>query len=161
MQKLCIHKITIKDSPAFKDITFYPNLHFNVFSGASGAGKSVLMESILALFSLRECNAQLLEATLELQGIPQDFVGLIDEGEVILTLSKKDKIRYFLNAQNIPKKKIQELFAPFLKHLSTKSYDATSEANLFLTLDSFLNAKNSTHNALVESYKESFLEFIK
>lgn len=160
MPTLCIHKITIKDSPAFKDVTIYPNLHFNVFSGASGAGKSVLMESILALFGLRECNAQLLEATLELQGIPQDFVGLIDEGEVILTLSKKDKIRYFLNAQNIPKKKIQELFAPFLKHLSTKSYDAASEANLFLTLDSFLNAKNNTHNALVESYKESFLEFL-
>lgn len=107
MQKLLIHQITIKNSPAFKEITFSPSEHFNVFSGASGAGKSVLMESILALFGLRECNAQMLEATLELQGIAQEFEGLVEEGEVILTLTKKDKIRFFLNAQNIPKRKFK------------------------------------------------------
>ncbi|TLD80342.1 DNA repair protein [Helicobacter sp. MIT 11-5569] len=160
MQKLYIQKIHIKDSPTFKEATFYPNLYFNVFSGASGAGKSVLMESILALFGLRDSNATLLEATLEIQGIPQEFEGLIDEGEVVLTLSKKDKLRYFLNAQNIPKKKIQELFAPFLKHLSTKSYDATSQQNLFLTLDSFLHSKNPKYQAILQTYKENFSIFL-
>ncbi|MCI5969411.1 DNA repair protein [Helicobacter sp.] len=159
MQKLCIQKITIKNSPAFKEASFYPSLHFNVFSGASGAGKSVLMESVLALFGLRETNATFLEATLDLQGIPQEFEGLIDEGEVVLTLSKKDKIRYFLNAQNIPKKKIQELFTPFLKHLSTKSYDAANEQNLFLTLDGFIQSKNQAYQQILQNYKESFLHF--
>ncbi|MBX7490824.1 DNA repair protein [Helicobacter turcicus] len=159
MQKLCIQKIHIKDSLTFKEATFYPNAHFNVFSGASGAGKSVLMESILALFGLKDCNATLIEATFELQGIPQGFEGLIDEGEVILTLSKKDKIRYFLNAQNIPKKKIQELFTPFLKHLSNKSYDAISEQNLFFALDNFLISKNPKHKEVLQNYKESFLRF--
>lgn len=77
MQKLLLHQITIKDSPIFKQITFSPSAHFNVFSGASGAGKSVLMESILALFGLRECNAQVLEATLELQGFGEEFKGLL------------------------------------------------------------------------------------
>ena len=159
MQKLSIQKITIKDSPTFKEAHFYPSQHFNVFSGASGAGKSVLMESILALFGLRETNATLLEATLELQGIPKDFIGLIEEGEIILTLSKKDKIRYFVNAQNIPKKKIQELFSPFLKHLSTKSYDATSEQNLFCVFDSFIGSNNPKHGEILRNYKESFLQF--
>ena len=91
MQKLLLHQITIKDSPIFKQITFSPSAHFNVFSGASGAGKSVLMESILALFGLRECNAQVLEATLELQGFGEEFKGLFDEGEMILTLTKKSR----------------------------------------------------------------------
>ncbi|WDL74567.1 DNA repair protein [Helicobacter winghamensis] len=159
MQKLCLKQIIIKDSPTFKCASFSPSPHFNVFSGASGAGKSVLMESILALFGLRETNAALLEATLELQGIPQEFKGLIDEGEVVLTLSKKDKIRYFLNAQNIPKKKIQELFAPFLKHLSTKSYDATSEQNLFFVLDSFIESQTPNHKEILQNYKKSFLCF--
>lgn len=159
MQKLCLKQIIIKDSPTFKCASFSPSPHFNVFSGASGAGKSVLMESILALFGLRETNATLLEATLELRGIPQEFEGLIDEGEVVLTLSKKDKIRYFLNAQNIPKKKIQELFAPFLKHLSTKSYDATSEQNLFFVLDSFIESQTPNHKEILQNYKKSFLCF--
>ena len=159
MQQLCIHKLTIKDSPAFKEATFYPNLHFNVFSGASGAGKSVLMESILALFGLRDCNAKLIEAILELKGVPQEFEGLIDEGEVVLTLSKKDKIRYFLNAQNFPKKKIQEFFAPFLKHLSIKSYDATSPQNLFLALDGFLATQHNDYKEHLENYQQAFLHF--
>lgn len=159
MQKLVIKKILIKESPAFKEASFEPHLHFNVFSGASGAGKSVLMESILALFGLRECNATLLEATLQLQGIPQEFEGLIDEGEAIITISKKDKVRYFLNAQNIPKKKIQELFLPFLKHLGTKSYDAIATPNLFLAFDSFCNAKDKKHGTILKQYEKSFLHF--
>lgn len=159
MQKMLIHQIAIKNSPAFKDATFAPDAHFNVFSGASGAGKSVLMESILALFGLRECNAQVLEATLELRGIAQEFEGLIEEGEVILTLTKKDRIRFFLNAQNIPKKKVQEIFAPFLKHLSTKFEDATSTENLFLVFDSFCASKDSTYNALLNAYRDSFVQF--
>lgn len=159
MQKLLIHQITIKGSPVFKEITFSPSAHFNVFSGASGAGKSVLMESILALFGLKECNAQVLEATLELQGFKEDFKGLIDEGEVILTLTKKDKIRFFLNAQSVPKKKIQELFAPFLKHLSTKSDDATSLENLFLVFDSFCLSKDSKYPSVLSAYKDSFVQF--
>ena len=119
------------------------------------------MESILALFGLRDANASLLEATLTLQGIPSAFEGLIEEGEMVLTLSKKDKIRYFLNAQNIPKKKIQELFAPFLKHLSTKSYDATSQGNLFLVLDSFVQFNNPKHKQILQKYRASFYAFIK
>lgn len=156
MQKILIKKIIIKDSPAFKEATLEPSPFFNVFSGASGAGKSVLMESILALFGLRECNAQTLEATLELYGIAEEFQGLIDEGEVVLTLTKKDKIRYFLNAQNIPKKKITEIFAPFLQHLGTKSANSLKEENLFFALDSFCAAKDSRHKAILQDYQESF-----
>ena len=156
MQKILIKKIVIKDSPAFKVACFEPSPFFNVFSGASGAGKSVLMESILALFGLKESNAQTLEATLELYGIPEEFQGLIDEGEVILTLTKKDKIRYFLNAQNIPKKKITEIFAPFLKHLGTKSYNSFKEENLFFALDSFCSAQDSKHKNFLEDYQNAF-----
>ena len=156
MQKILIKKIVIKDSPAFKVACFEPSPFFNVFSGASGAGKSVLMESILALFGLKESNAQTLEATLELYGIPEEFQGLIDEGEVILTLTKKDKIRYFLNAQNIPKKKITEIFAPFLKHLGTKSYNSFKEENLFFALDSFCSAQDSKHKNFLEGYQNAF-----
>lgn len=158
MQKLLIRQIAIKNSSAFLEACFVPSEHFNVFSGASGAGKSVLMESILALFGLRECNAQVLEATLELQGISPEFEGLVEEGEVILTLTKKDKIRFFLNAQNIPKKRIQEIFAPFLKHLSTKS-EAISEESLFVVFDSFCAFRDSKYPSLLQSYKESFVQF--
>lgn len=156
MQKILLQKVIIKNSPAFKESSFEPTPNFNVFSGSSGAGKSVLMESILALFGLKESNAEILEATLELYGIPEELKGLIDEGEVTLTLTKKDKIRYFLNAQNIPKKKITEIFAPFLKYLGTKTYASFKEENLFFALDNFCITQNSQHKNLLTSYQKAF-----
>ena len=73
MQKILLQKVVIKNSPAFKESSFEPTPNFNVFSGASGAGKSVLMESILALFGLKESNAEILESTLALYWIQDEL----------------------------------------------------------------------------------------
>lgn len=159
MQELIIHRILIKNSLSFKEESFEPSKHFNVISGASGAGKSVLMQSILALFGLKEANAELIEATLSIKGISEDFVGLIEEGELILTLSKKDKVRYFLGGQNVPKKRIQELFAPFLKHLGAKG-DLSSE-DILKVLDSFIVGIEVGFLKQLKKYEESFLNYQK
>ncbi len=159
MQKILIKQITIKESPLFKDETFYPSEHFNVFSGASGAGKSVLMEAILALFGLRESHAQTIEAILEVRGIAEEFQGFIEEGEITLTVSRRDKVRYFLNAQNIPKKRVQDFFAPFLKHLGVKSHESLSTKNLFLALDGFVSAQEKEYAVILEDYCKSFAHY--
>lgn len=161
MQKIIIEKIVIKESPSFQEAHFSPNLHFNVFSGVSGAGKSVLMESILSLFGLKECKAKFLEATLKLEGLKPEFEGFLEEGEVILTLTKKDKIRYFLNAQNLPKKKITELFSPFIKHLGAKDDNALSQENLFFALDSFCTLKEARHSEILQNYRQSYTDFLQ
>ena len=54
MQKILLKKVVIKNSPAFKEAYFEATPNFNVFSGASGAVKSVLMDSLLAHFALKE-----------------------------------------------------------------------------------------------------------
>lgn len=113
MQKILLQKVVIKNSPAFKEASFEPTPNFNVFSGASGAGKSVLMESILALFGLKESNAEILEATLELYGIPEELKGLIDEGEVTLTLTKRIKSAIFSTHKIFQKRKLQKFSPPF------------------------------------------------
>ncbi|MDE5602420.1 MAG: DNA repair protein [Helicobacter sp.] len=161
MQKLLIHKISIFNSPTFKQISFEPSAHFNVFSGASGAGKSVLMESILALFGLRECNALKLEAYLELEGVSEEFKDFIDEGEIVLSIVKKDKVSYFLNAQKIPKKKIQELFSPFLKHLATKQSEDLNQENLLFILDSYCQLKSGIHQQKLNNYHQSLIKYQK
>ena len=154
-----IQRIMIKNSPTFTNLEIIPSQKFNVISGASGAGKSVLMESVLAIFGLRDINAEIIEATINLPFISKDFEGLIDDGEVILTITKKDKTRYFINSQNIPKKKINELFSHFLQHLSTKSNDALSQENLFLALDCYCNTKDKTHNKILQDYKNSYHKY--
>lgn len=154
-----IQKIMIKNSPTFTNIELTPSQNFNVISGASGAGKSVLMESVLAIFGLRDINAEIIEATINLPFISKDFEGLIDEGEVIVTITKKDKIRYFINSQNMPKKRISELFSHYLQHLSTKSNDALSQENLFLALDCYCSTKDKAHNGILQDYKNIYEKY--
>lgn len=105
-----IKRILIHNSPAFKDVELYMQGGFNVFSGASGSGKSVFMESLLAIFGIKESNADLIEANIALDSIDFDWEtnGIPnDDDEIVLSILKKDKTRYFLNHISSSKKKIK------------------------------------------------------
>ena len=119
-----VKRILIHNSPAFSDLELYVQKGFNVFSGASGSGKSVFMESLLAIFGIKESNADLIEANIEIDlptfdwleyGIPND-----NENEIVLSILKKDKTRYFINHASSSKKKLYEIVSGFAKHISTK-----------------------------------------
>ena len=87
-----IERLLIKDSITFREVCITPSPAFNIFSGVSGSGKSVLMESILALFGLKDANANLIEATFDTNAqipLPDDIEA---DSELILSIVKKDKI---------------------------------------------------------------------
>ena len=52
-----IRRILINNSPAFKLLELELFKGFNVFSGSSGSGKSVFMESLLAIFGIKDSTA--------------------------------------------------------------------------------------------------------
>ena len=78
-----------------------------------------------------------------------------------MSIIKKEKVSYFLNAQKIPKKKIQELFAPFLKHLATKRGEELSQENLLFILDGYCEFRSSIHQQKLNNYHQSFIQYQK
>ena len=98
-----ITRILINNSPAFKLLELQLFKGFNVFSGRSGSGKSVFMESLLAIFGIKDSNADLIEAniTIDWMQVPQDVKELLEDGddEIVLSILRKEKVRYFLNHQ--------------------------------------------------------------
>ena len=138
---MVLNRILIKDSPSFKEAIFYPHKGFNVISGVSGSGKSVLMESILALFGFKDSNARLIEC--EISGISLEDYGILGDEDIVLSVVKKDKIKYFINNQSSSKKRIKEIFSHYLHYVHSSS---TTE------LDDILY--------LFESYKDSYVDFI-
>ncbi|MGP1449940.1 MAG: AAA family ATPase [Wolinella sp.] len=148
-----ISRLLIKNSPVFKEESIELSHGFNVFSGASGAGKSVLMESILALFGLRECNAEVVEASIEIPTSLEEW-GVDAEGEAIFSILKKDKARYFINSQSLSKRKVAEISAGFIKHVSIKEAPELESSRLLALVDSIVLREDSSFGEILGRYKE-------
>ena len=155
-----INRILIHNSPAFKEVELYLQGGFNVFSGASGSGKSVFMESLTAIFGIKESNADLIEANIDVSrikfdwdsyGIPND-----SENEIVLSILKKDKTRYFLNHTSSSKKRLNDIVSGFAKHISTKGGDELSSKNLLRILDNFIIKQHKAHLDLLQNYERDF-----
>ncbi len=154
-----ITRILINNSPAFKLLELHLFKGFNVFSGASGSGKSVFMESLLAMFGIKDSNADLIEINLSLEALDIDLAdyGILEEdSQIVLSILKKEKVRYFINHQSSSKKRLSELVAGFGKHISARGESDVSAQNILKILDSFIALKNPKHNEILESVKSDF-----
>ncbi|WP_095333034.1 AAA family ATPase [Helicobacter sp. 11S02596-1] len=157
-----IGRLIVKNSVAFEDVDLEFQNGFNVFSGASGSGKSVLMESLLAIFGLKESNAELIEANLDISlgdfGVNLEEFGLLDESDpLVLSIVKKDKTRYFLNRYVSSRKRLGELVAQFGKHIASKGANELKTENILRVFDDFIAQKIPTHKELLSKLSESFV----
>ncbi|MGX2982596.1 AAA family ATPase [Helicobacter sp. 23-1045] len=150
-----IERLYIKDLLSFSEVCLNPSANFNIFSGISGSGKSVLIEGILSLFGLKECNASVIEATFaESKSIPlpEDFLA---DCAIVLKIIKKDKTKYFLNSQSISKKRLKEIFAPFVRYITAHSVNELESQNLLLILDNLVEQKDYRH--LLSAFRAEFV----
>ena len=100
-----ITRILINNSPAFKLLELQLFKGFNVFSGSSGSGKSVFMESLLAIFGIKDSNADLIEAniTIDWMQVPQDVKELLEDGDDEIVCSSRRNVALFdINCHKIP-----------------------------------------------------------
>lgn len=158
-----INRLIIKDAIVFDEIDLNFQNGFNVFSGASGSGKSVLMESLLGIFGLKDSNASLLEAQLDIDlnefGVDMSDFGIIEEGEdLILSIIKKDKTRYFINRYGSSKKRLNELVGSFGKHISSKGAKELSQENILRIFDDFISQDNLDHKKNLIDFRNDFSE---
>lgn len=151
-----IERILIKDSTIFDEVVLNPHSGFNVISGVSGSGKSVLMESILALFGFKDSNASLIEC--EISGIDLEDCGILSDEDMILSVVKKDKTKYFINNQSSSKKRVRDFFGSYLHYIHSNS--TTELDNVLHLFDLIISKKDSHFSNLIASYKTSYSDFI-
>ncbi|PAF42009.1 hypothetical protein BKH45_05360 [Helicobacter sp. 11S03491-1] len=156
-----IRELIIKNSVAFENLDLEFHNGFNVFSGASGSGKSVLMESLLGIFGLKDTNAEFIEADLDVClndfGVILDEFGLSQEDEgLTISIIKKEKTRYFINHYGSSKRRLSELMSKFGKHISSKGADELKVENILRVFDDFIIDKNPSHKELLENLRKEF-----
>lgn len=155
-----INRVYLKDCLSFEEVDLEFNKGLNVFTGPSGAGKSILMQSILSFFALSEVKANLGEITFCDSNIFEESYGIENSDEIIIKTIKKEKVRYFLNNQNISKKSLQEFSFRLIKHLNLKDTSDFESSKLVDFLDR-LSLKNSLEfEKIKKEFDESFEEFL-
>jgi DNA repair protein RecN (Recombination protein N) len=136
-----IERLLIKDYLHFNTLCldFEPGLI--AFTGASGAGKSVLMRAFLALFGLDECDAKLIEVALDAP-LALEEIGVEAQEPNILRCVKQKSARYFINDQMISRKNMALTCKDAVRYLSVKEGDELSSNSLLELLDASIKDDN-------------------
>ena len=115
-----IERLYLRDLVTFDEVELEFENGLVVLTGPSGAGKSVLMSAILSSFGhSTQGAAALCEVNLvKPLGLESDAYEL--ENDLTVKTLKKEKLRYFIDGQNISKKALGEMFVPYVKYLSVR-----------------------------------------
>lgn len=156
-----INSFYTKDCLSFEEVDLNFDKGLNVFTGPSGAGKSILMESILSLFAKSNSKASLSEVLLINTKIFNDSYGINESDEIVIKSIKKEKVRFFLNNQNISKKNLSEFSKKLIKHLSLRDSSDFENNKMISFLDKILCIKDLNYESKLIEFKELFKKLQK
>lgn len=150
-----IERFYMKNCLTFKEVELELNSGLIVFSGPSGSGKSVLMRSILGSVGFDDALAEVSESSVSWQ-IDEESTGFENEETNVFKQVKKEKVRYFLNAQSISKKALHKVSKGHMRLLSLKDYSDFEQANMLSILDQQAIKEDSTYSETLELYKNDY-----
>ncbi|EAJ7571714.1 DNA recombination protein RecN [Campylobacter upsaliensis] len=153
-----ISRILMKENLGFKEANLKLSEGLTVFSGLSGAGKSVLFKGILAAFGFGESEAKFVELELD-DKLNLESFGIESESENVFKMLKEKSTKYFINNQSIAKKSLQSLSKSFIKYLSVKDNNEFSNEKFLTLLDALESAKNPKFNETKEKFEQIFKEY--
>jgi len=155
-----IERFYLKEYLSFKEAELNLRNGLVVFTGPSGSGKSILMESILSSLGGASCDASVCEASVTWM-INEDECGIENDDINVFKHIKKEKSRYFINNQSLSRKSISRVASQYLRHLNLKDFSDFENENLLDILDKRAGGKSQKIVKLKEAYKKSFLAYQK
>jgi len=154
-----IDRLYLRDLVTFDEVELEFDKGLVVLTGPSGAGKSVLMSAILSSFGYAtQGSAALCEVNLvKPKGLQSEAYEL--ENDLTVKTLKKEKLRYFIDGQNISKKALAEMFVPYVKYLSVRDRGGFESATLLEMIDTQLIAKDKTFKMSFKEYKKRYKNY--
>jgi len=153
-----IERLYLKELLSFDEVILDFDSRLVVFSGASGAGKSVLIQSILSSFGYVGGEARLCEVTLAKPSLLSSELYELGDELVIRSL-KKDRARFYLNNQNISKKSLKNLFSSYLYYLSVRDKSGFESQALIALIDDSIVQNNRRYENTLKSYKKRYSHY--
>ena len=154
-----IRSFYLKNNLSFEEAQLEFQKGLIVFTGPSGSGKSVLFDSFLGLFGLKEAKSEICEAQIEGQKIADERFGIEEFDEISIKQIKKDKIRFLINNQSISKNQLNEFCKSFVRHLHIKDTSEFDAVNLLSVTDEIATKKFANFGAILENFTAIFKEY--
>ncbi len=155
-----ITRFYLKNHLSFKEVELEFDQNFIIFTGPSGAGKSILMEALLSLFGIKECDANMIEASIQ-RNLNLIDVGIEEDNPNIFKLIKSKSTRYFINNQQISKKNIKIISKNVVNYLTLREFTEFENENLLTLLDAIATKQKKTHQQLYEKYQQTYNKFLE
>ncbi|MDO4674397.1 AAA family ATPase [Campylobacter sp.] len=150
-----IKRILMKNNLSFKQTELEISGGLTVFTGLSGAGKSILFGGILAALALGESGAKFVELELD-DALDLEGFGIELEEENIFKMLREKGTKYFINNQAIAKKNLQALTKGFVKHLGARESDEFGHEKFLTLLDALAAEKNPKFKQAREEFTQDF-----
>ncbi len=150
-----IERFYLKNCLTFNEVEMELGSGLIVFSGPSGSGKSVLMRSILGSVGFDDALAEVSESSVTWT-IDEEATGFNNEETNIFKQVKKEKVRYFINAQSISKKALHNISKNYLRLLSLKDYSDFEQSNMLHILDQQIMKTDQTYEETLAIYEKDF-----
>jgi DNA repair protein RecN (Recombination protein N) len=151
-----IDNFYLKDYLTFEQIQMEFDKGLIVFTGASGAGKSILMKALLATLGKEDATASLSEICFENFALDIEQYDIKKGDDVVIKQIKKDKVRFFINNQNSSKKYINELTNKIIRHLHHKDNSDFDSNTLLSYLDNISIKDDKNYKDILQTYKNDF-----
>ncbi|MCX2682376.1 AAA family ATPase [Campylobacter sp. MIT 21-1685] len=155
-----IKKIVMKDNIGFEQVELEIEKGLTVFTGSSGAGKSVLFNGILAAFALSESEARFVEVEFD-DRLELEDVGILSEEENVVKVLKEKNAKYFINNQSVTKKVLQNLSKTFIKYLGAKENNEFCNERFLALVDTLESEQNSQFQNLKSDFQENFSQLLQ
>ena len=151
-----ISRFYLKDCLTFNEVELEFKKGLIVFTGASGAGKSVLMNSILSLFAVVNPLAKISEVTIENIQIAKEDYDIDFGDEIVIKQFTNTKTRFFLNNQTISKKNLKNFTSKFARYLHLKDTTDFDSNKLVGFLDFIVALHNKQHQENLQELKHQY-----
>lgn len=153
-----IERFYLKEFLTFHEAELEFNPGLIVFTGPSGSGKSILMRSILASVGLENVEAKICESSVAWE-IDEEAYGVQNESPNVFRQVKKEKTRYFVNAQSISKSAMESISSDYLRHLSLKDYSDFEPSAILRLIDGHIASTSQSYRVLLEEHRRNFTEY--
>ncbi len=151
-----IERLYLKEHLSFSEVELNFKRGLIVFTGASGAGKSVLMDGLLSTFGLKESQAKISEVSLNINFNFEEFEVEKDEPIVFKNI-RKDKVRFFINNQTTSRNRVKTISLNFIKFLNLRDLSDFENESILNLID--LSIKDESYKKLQEEFKKEFEKF--
>ena len=153
-----IERFFLKDYLDFDEVELEFDKGLILFSGASGVGKSILLNALLGVFGYKDIDARLAEVSLD-NDLNLEEIGLESEDTNIFKFVKTKSARYFINGSQVSKKIVKQLSSTFIDYLSLKEYKEFENSRLLSVLDTLISKDDKGYKKFILEFKELFSKY--